>query len=269
MILQDDNAKLKKEMKRGSLLFTELDSESDSDEEYDDCTFEEMAKILDNQFQQSIGVFEAEMSNYANNQHIKELYKLNHKDFEFLKMNLESPDFIKAIELGHETVPDLENKLKALEKRKRHLQDKKEYYKVKLNNLNRRKVDSNTQFLLPKYKIIQQTDVVGKLRRSYSEPHLKLLDANLRLLNQTEFINKKRRAKNSFISNILFVQENVMNKYYIQFHLDRIIKEEKGYFFNKFEKTISSNIKNSYFNNKSNHFSINYDKFKNKGIQIN
>lgn len=258
MLLNEDDSRLKKEMKKGTMLFeTMMDSDSESEEEYDECNFDEVSRILDNQIQQAVSVFEIEMGKYPHPKMTKLKNELSN-DFEFMSMPMEDENFLKIVKMGEQGVKELEEKLRKLEEKKRNMVQKKNYYQVKLNKLNRRRIDNANQFLLPAYKIVHQMDSVGGLRKYYSTPNLKVLDANLELLNQ-------KQSTRRFISNILFVQEYIVDRGFMQTNLGNSIKKDKEYFFNKFEKTISSTIEYNFFTTKTNHFSIDYNKFKNKG----
>merc|ERR1740139_1463209 len=138
-------------------------------------------------------------------------------------------------------------------------------YQVGLNKLNRRRKDNTCQYLLPQYKIIHQTDMIGGLRKYYSTPDLKDMDANLYLLNKAP-VNKAPNNR-GFVNNIFFVQEYLIEKAFIQTHLAKCMRDDKEYFFNKFEKTISSTIEYNFFKKNTNHFAIDYNKFKNKDLK--
>jgi predicted S18 family serine protease len=246
-------------MKKGKLLFKDMiDSDSESEEEeYDDCSFDEVARIIDNQFQQATAIFENELSKHKHST-LKSLKKDLKNDLSLLQMDMFDEQFVKKVRLDEFGVRELEEKLKNLENKKKEMNQRKTYYETKLNKLKRRRVDTANAYVLPESKIVKQLDSIGSMRKYYSQPDLRSLDANLKLLN-----GKQRNRK--FISNILFVQEYIVDRGFLLSNLANSINKDKQYFFNKFEKTISSTVEYNFFKAKTNHFSIDYNKFKNKG----
>lgn len=262
MLLKGNKEKIKKEMKKGKFLFKQIiDSESESEEEeYDDCSFDEVARIIDNQLQKASAIFENEISKYKHPKLVN-LKKEIQSDIDFLKMDMFDKEFVKRLRLDENSVKELEEKLRKLERKKREARQKKEYYQNKLSKINRRVSDNANNYVLPEYKIAKQLDPIGGMRRHFSQPDLRSLDANLRLLN-----GKQRH--NKFISNILFVQEYIVDRGFLLSNLADSINKDKQYFFNKFEKTINSTVEYKFFKAKTNHFSIDYNKIKNKGKSI-
>jgi hypothetical protein len=235
-----------------------MDSDSESEEEeYDDCSFDEVARIIDNQFQQAAAIFENELSKHKHPT-LKKIRKDIAPEMSLLRMDMFDEQFVKRVRLDEFGVRELEEKLKKLEAKKRQMKQKKEFYERKLNKLNRRRVDNANSYVLPESKIVKQLDPIGCMRKYYSQPDLRSLDANLTLLN-----GKQRNRR--FISNILFVQEYIVDRGFLLSNLADSINKDKQYFFNKFEKTISSTVEYNFFKKKTNHFSIDYNKFKNKG----
>lgn len=263
MLLDGNKAKLKKELKKGKLLFKDMvDSESESEEEeFDDCSFDEMARIIDNQLSQATAIFENELSKYKQ-PGLRALHKELNPDMQLLIMDIFDENFMQKVRLEEFGIRELEEKLKKLEEKKREMNQKKNYYQMKLNKIKRRKGDISKSYVLPGYKIAQQLDSIGGMRKYFSQPNLRVLDANLTLLNRGQ-----RRRK--FISNILFVQEYIVDRGFLLSNLANSIEKDKQYFFNKFEKTISSTVEYNFFKAKTNHFSIDYNKFKNMGKRAN
>ena len=250
-------------MKKGKLLFKDMmDSDSESEEEeYDDCSFDEVARIIDNQFQQATAIFENELSKHKHST-LKSLKKELKNDMSLLKMDLYNKKFIKKVRLDEFGVRELEEKLKKLENKKKEMRQRKAFYENKLNKIKRRRVDNTNTYILPQSKIVKQLDSIGSMRKYFSQPDLRSLDANLKLLS-----GKQRNRK--YISNILFVQEYIVDRGFLLSNLANSINKDKQYFFNKFEKTISSTVEYNFFTAQTNHFSIDYNKFKNKGKELN
>lgn len=263
MLLDGNKAKLKKEMKKGKLLFKDMvDSESESEEEeFEDCSFDEMARIIDNQLRQANAIFENELAKHKHPA-LRTLRKELVPEMDLLSMDIFDQAFMQRVRLDEFGVRELEEKLRKLEEKKRQMSQKKNYYQMKLNKLKRRRGDNTNAYVLPGYKIAQQLDSIGGMRKYFSQPSLGTLDANLTLLN-----GGQRRRK--FISNILFVQEYIVDRGFLLSNLANSIEKDKQYFFNKFEKTISSTVEYKFFKAKTNHFSIDYNKFKNKGKRPN
>lgn len=258
MLLQEEDGKKKKKKKRKKKKYKfEDESESDSEDDFDDWTFRELCRVMDNQLVQAVSLFDHEISKYSH-QHVKTLKKNLGRDLDYLKQDLLDEKFLENVQLEEESVQGLEERLRRLEARKREATQRRNYYQARLNKMKRKGGGGSNQFALPAHKIVQQTDVVGGLRKCFSEPNLHLLDGNLSLLNE-------RGSRESFISNILFVQEYIVERGFLSSNLGRSIKDDKEYFFNKFEKTISSSLEYNFFTANSNHFSIDYNKFKNKG----
>lgn len=260
MLLDGDKGKSKKKKKKKRKKYKvggDSDSDTESEDDFDDWGFVELSRVMDNQLVQAVSLFDHEISKYSH-QHVKSLKKSLTRNMDYLKQDLLNEKFLESVRLEEESVQGLEEKLRRLEARKREATQKRNYYQTRLGKVKRKNGKSSNQFALPAYKIVHQTNVVGGLRKYFSQPDLRLLDANLSLLNE-------RGKRRSFISNILFVQEYIVDRGFLSTQLGKSIKEDKEYFFNKFEKTISSSLKYNFFTANSNHFSIDYNKFKNKG----
>lgn len=111
MLLKGNKAKIKKEMKKGKFLFKEMvDSDSESEEEYDDCSFDEVARILDNQLQQTSAVFENELAKYRHPK-LSLLRKELQPHIDLLKMDMFDEQFVKRVRLDEHSVKELEERL--------------------------------------------------------------------------------------------------------------------------------------------------------------